>query len=280
MTSVDRQDVKEWAKEDAPIVQVRGTERGPEENPSSVPSGKPTSRSSEGEAHVHEGDNIRSSYDVEEDVSPSLFQKLKGTFLGVSENKDPNPTQTSEGSGMLSNLQHSLFGTKEQIKSAETISSEEVGAGLKKPVDSSVQSDEKRGQLSSDELGTGYEEDTERSGLSSDGSTDFSDKESSSSQDQSFFKPVKENSSELTLEDLRATKTNKVSSPDEIKAPGMLGRAKEELEAVTEAAMEGLNLSDKRAKSGDQLESVNQGGFFSRMAEKIGYGGHERSQSQ
>ncbi|CAM6089601.1 unnamed protein product [Calypogeia fissa] len=220
MASVERKDVKDWAKE-------QGVERGREEDPSSVLSGNSASQSSEGDARVQEGNNTRSSYDRKEDVSPSFFQKLKGTFLGAED-------------------------TKEQLKNAETVSSKDVAEGLKKPVGKSVQSDEKRGQLGSDELGTGYEEDTEKGALSSESSADWSDNGAASSQPQSLFKPVKEKDpSDLTLEDLRATKAKKVSSPDEVKAPGILGRAYEEVEAVGEAAMEGLNFKGKQAKSGD-----------------------------
>lgn len=292
MTSVDRADVKKWAREDSPIVRVDGVEQGREEDASSVSSTKIRAHSPEGEQHNHEGDTIKSSYDVEEDVPPSLYEKLKGSVLGVEDklrpkdalqakNADPHPSLTPQGPGMFSHVQEMLWKTTDQAKpNAEAdFSSKDA------PAEPAIMADDKPG-FSSNELGTGYEEDTERGALSSDDSIDSIDKESLSKQreglskqPEGLFKPVKENrASDLTLEDVRAKK--QVNSLDDVKAPGVLGRAKEEVEAVTDQVMEGLNLKEKRSASGDlPKESVSQGGFFSRIAEKMGYGGHGRSQS-
>lgn len=56
-----------------------------------------------------------------------------------------------------------------------------------------------------------------------------------------------QNPSELSLDDLRAAKANKqISSPADIKAPGVLGRAWEEVEAVSDQVLEGLHLKAKK----------------------------------
>lgn len=163
---------------------------------STASSGKTRAHSSEGEAHVHESDSIKSSYDVEEDVPPSFFQKMKGAF-GETEDKlmpkaalhaksaDPHPRLTPEAPGMFSHLKESVWGKSDAAASQKDLLEEP-----RHPKGSSVQ---EKGAFGSNELGTGYEEDTEKGALSSDGSLDFSDKEGSASQSESLFKPVKEN---------------------------------------------------------------------------------------
>lgn len=299
MSLIQRENVREWAQESSPIVQVQGVEKGLEEDSRSSPSAKEAKKPSAGNEYVHDGENIKTSYDVEEDVSPSLFQKLKEKFVGAEDNlhtnnADPHPAPSQNAPGILSKVQQSILGKKNDVKpEAESKELKKVDSLIPRsfqpkevPIEfpreePKVRSEEEeKGTTISGELGTGYEEDSDKGALSSESSIDLSDKECSSRQPESVFKPVEvKDASETSLEDLRASKLNQNSTPDDVKAPGAFDRAKEEVEAVTDQIKEGLNLKETRKTSGDQTADDNQGGLFSRLADKMRFGGHGRSQS-
>ncbi|CAM6089210.1 unnamed protein product [Calypogeia fissa] len=79
-------------------------------------------------------------------------------------------------------------------------------------------------------------------------------------------KPVEaKDHDELTLESLRASKLTPQTSTDDVKAPGIFERVKEEVEAIAESIQE---------EHLNQKSSGNQGGCFS----WFGFGGFHKHQ--
>ncbi|BBN12553.1 hypothetical protein MPTK1_5g21050 [Marchantia polymorpha subsp. ruderalis] len=300
---------------DKPIVHVESIERGWKVGTSDISHAGKKEKEKESKSHVHEGDTIRTTVTVEDD-SPSLYQKLRGKLAAAEEHfrpkdaihtkkADPHPevnlstVQPSNKPHVASEMRKEMWGdkhhnnaskdevegknSKSEVKSKDTKDktsgprSIEKYASAKAFFDSETTEDRK--VQAGDELGTGYEEGSEEGGFSpSSGTTSGSG--SLPKQSESVFKPVKpKDDSEVTLEGLRESKLNQNSSAEDVKAPGVFTRAKEEVEALSDQVSEGLGLKEKRSTSGGET-NTGQSGFFSRIAEKIGYGdNHGRSQS-
>ncbi|KAG6555499.1 hypothetical protein Mapa_002734 [Marchantia paleacea] len=286
-----------------PIVHVEGIERGRKEDTSDISHAGKKEKEKEPKGYVHEGDTIKTTYTVEDD-SPSLYQKLRGKLVAAEEHfrskdaihtkkADPHPevnfstVQPSNKPHVASEMRTKMWGdkhhdnackdevegknTKSEVKSKDTKDKTSLPRSIEKYSSAKASFDlettEDRKVQAGDELGTGYEESSDEGGVSP-------------RQSESVFKPVKpKDDSEVTLEELRESKLNQNTNAEDVKAPGVFTRAKEEVDALSNQVSEGLGLKEKRSTSGDET-STGQSGFFSRIAEKIGYGNnHGRSQS-
>ncbi|KAL2610978.1 hypothetical protein R1flu_022670 [Riccia fluitans] len=126
---------------------------------------------------------------------------------------------------------------------SETMSAGQV-EGQRQKVKEDIESEDKKVRAG-EEMGTGYEESSEEGGFSPQSSlTD--DVGTLPVQPETPFKPVKsKDDSDVTLEELRASKLNQNASAEDVKAPGIFQRVMEEVDAVTDKVSEELGFKGK-----------------------------------
>ncbi|KAL3702220.1 hypothetical protein R1sor_020242 [Riccia sorocarpa] len=223
-----------------PIVQVEAIERGREKDTGyTVPN-----KEKEPEQHFHEGETIKTSYTVEEDT-PSLYQRLKSRLLVaeyqvrsmVADYTKRAPEKTNPGNDKKELKGKGKSGHKSSDGSDKLFSSKGT-FGSETTEDQKVRAGE--------EMGTGYETSSDEGGSSVPSSATGDTAAPAPTQPEALFKPAKaKDDSDITLEELRASKLNQNSSAEDVKAPGILTRMKEEVDAITDTVTEELGLKGK-----------------------------------